>query len=148
MAAREEVDDVDILLRTECGEDAAAITVRGDGHPYTGVEWLQPVDERLTMTYRQGPRQWVGAREVGKATLLTPPGSVSVGVDRSPIPIMKSHTTAIPVDVREAIVRGTVESGRCDGAGPMDWRCVHGERRPNRAGSMTTAESASGARTR
>ncbi len=67
----------DILLRTVAGDAAAAITVRGDGHPYTGVEWFQPVDERLTMTYRRGPRQWIGAHEAGTATLLSPPGSVS-----------------------------------------------------------------------
>ena len=66
----------DVLLRTGDGADAAALTVRGDGHPYTGIEWFQPVDERLTMTYRRGPRQWIGARQAGNATLLTPPGSV------------------------------------------------------------------------
>ena len=66
----------DILLRTTAGDDAAAITVRGDGHPFTGIEWFQPADERLTMTYRRGPRQWIGGREVGSSTLLIPPGSV------------------------------------------------------------------------
>ena len=67
----------DILLRTEGGDDAAAITVRGDGHPFTGVEWFQPADEHLTMTYRRGPRQWIGAHEVRYSTLFSPPGSVS-----------------------------------------------------------------------
>ena len=66
----------DILLRTTSGEDAAAVSVRGSGHPFTGIEWFQPVDEPLTMTYRRGPRQWLGARQAGEATLLTPPGSV------------------------------------------------------------------------
>ena len=66
----------DIFVRTGTGGDAAAVTVRGDGHPYTGIEWFQPVDERLTMTYRRGPRQWIGTRQSGKSSLLSPPGSV------------------------------------------------------------------------
>jgi len=46
----------DIALRHGDGQDVAAETVRGAGHPYTGVEWIQPYDKTFNMVFIRGPK--------------------------------------------------------------------------------------------
>ncbi len=41
----------DVVLHHRDGRALAAITVRGKGNPFTGVEWLQPYDEPFNLVY-------------------------------------------------------------------------------------------------
>lgn len=44
----------DVTLKHDDGRTMADITVRGAGHPYTGVEWIQPYDENENMVFMRG----------------------------------------------------------------------------------------------
>lgn len=43
----------DVSLYHVDGHQLADVTVRGAGHPYTGIEWMQPYDEDVNMVFKR-----------------------------------------------------------------------------------------------